>query len=97
MIISFWDQGTEDIFNGKQSKQALKKCPQTVLKRAIKKLDQIDSAVSLDDLRSPPGNKLEQLQGNRKHEYSIRINDQYRISFQWLGQDAKNVKIEDYH
>ena len=97
MIISFRDQGTEDIFQGKSTKQARKKCPQTLIKKAVRKLDMIDSASTLNDLRVPPGNQLEKLQGNRTERYSIRINDQYRICFRWLGEDAEDVEIIDYH
>jgi len=97
MILSFRDQGTEDIFQGKLTKFARKKCPQNLVKKAARKLDLIDSAAALDDLRVPPGNKLEKLRGDRAEQYSIRINDQYRICFRWLGEDAEDVEIVDYH
>jgi proteic killer suppression protein len=63
----------------------------------IRKLDQLDSVVSLDDLRIPPGNKLEALRGDRKGQYSIRINDQYRICFVWTESGPSQVEIVDYH
>lgn len=97
MIHSFRNQGTEDIFNGKASKTARATCPQTLWKRAVRKLDQIDSATSVDDLKVPPGNGLELLKGDRAGQYSIRINDQYRICFGWVEQGATEVEIVDYH
>jgi len=63
----------------------------------MRKLDQLDAAASLNDLRVPPGNRLEALSGNRKGQHSIRINDQYRVCFVWKGDGAKDVEIADYH
>ena len=97
MIISFKDQASEDIFNGVNSKAARKACPQTLWQVAARKLDQLDSVQSLDELRVPPGNRLENLSGNRETEYSIRINEQYRICFMWSQSDPCNVEITDYH
>jgi toxin HigB-1 len=97
MIRSFKDQGTEDIFDGKNSKDARKLCPRDVLRVAIRKLEQIDSAPVIDDLKVPPGNKLEQLSGDRAGQYSIRINDQYRVCFVWQDGNAEQVEIVDYH
>jgi toxin HigB-1 len=97
MIQSFASIGTEDIFNGIDSKSARKTCPQSLWKVAFRKLDQIDSVVSLDELRIPPGNQLEALKGDRKGQYSIRINDQYRICFEWIDSEPTNVEIVDYH
>lgn len=97
MIHSFRNQGTEDVFNGKRSKVARTACPQELWNRASRKLDQLDAAVSLDDLRVPPGNRLETLKGDRAGQYSIRINDQYRICFGWTEQGATEVEIVDYH
>jgi toxin HigB-1 len=74
MILSFKDIGTEDIFNGENTKSARKTCPQTLYSVAFRKLDQIDSAVELNELRIPPGNRLEALEGDRQGQYSIRIN-----------------------
>jgi len=62
-----------------------------------RKLTMLDSAQTIDDLRIPPGNRLERLHGNRQGQYSIRINDQYRICFEWRGNDACGVEITDYH
>lgn len=97
MIQSFKNKGTEDIFNGKNSKDARKTCPRSVWKIATRKLDQIDSVVALEELRIPPGNMLEALKGDRKGEYSIRINDQFRICFKWSEIGPKSVEITDYH
>jgi toxin HigB-1 len=97
MIQSFKDSGAEDIFNGKNTRFARKTCPMTLWKIAIRKLDQLDSAIALDDLSSPSGNHLEYLSGNRKGQYCIRINQQYRICFTWTDRGPDDVEIVDYH
>ena len=97
MIGSFKNAGTEDIFDGNDSKSARKICPQSLWRRASRKLDQLDSVVSLDELRVPPGNKLEALKGDRDEQFSIRINDQYRICFTWTAKGPDDVEIVDYH
>ena len=97
MIKTFRNTGTEDIFNGKNSKEARKVCPQSLWKIASRKLDQIDSANKRDDLKIPPGNMLEALKGDRQGEYSIRINNQYRICFIWSEHGPDQVEIIDYH
>jgi proteic killer suppression protein len=97
MITSFKDNTTEDIFNGKNTKDARKICPRDVWKIAIRKLDQLDSVIKLDELKIPPGNMLEALKGNRNGEYSIRINNQYRICFKWSESGPDLVEITDYH
>ena len=97
MIASFKNQATEDIFNGKKTKLALKTLPQYLWKVAMRKLDQIDSVIILDELKVPPGNHLEKLLGNRAGQYSIRINNQYRICFIWSESGANNIEITDYH
>lgn len=96
MIESFGNSGSEDIFNGLDTKAARRTCPQTLWKVAARKLDQLDSAVTLEDLRLPPGNRLEALEGDRAGQYSIRINDQYRICFTW-NDTPSDVFIVDYH
>lgn len=96
MIQSFSNSGSEDIFNGQPTKAARKTCPQTLWKIAARKLDQLDSALTLEDLRVPPGNRLEALEGDRLGQYSIRINDQYRICFYWNDAPSE-VVIVDYH
>jgi proteic killer suppression protein len=97
MIVSFKDRGTADIFDGEDSKDARKVCPVNLWFVVRRKLDQLNAAVSLNDLRVPPGNRLEALQGDREGQHSIRINDQYRICFVWLEQGASSVEIVDYH
>ena len=97
MIRSFKNQGTEDIFDGKNSKAARNLCPRDIWKNTARKLEQIDSARDLDDLQVPPGNRLEALSGSRDGQHGIRINDQYRICFEWNTGNADNVEIIDYH
>ena len=97
MIQSFKNQATEDIFNGKRTKVARKLCPESLWKVAARKLDQLDSVQSLEELRLPPGNRMEALRGERKGQYSIRINAQYRICFTWHADGPHNVEIVDYH
>jgi len=92
LIESFRDDDTADLFESRKSRRW--KSMEAV---ALRKLDQLDAAVSLNDLRVPPGNRLEALSGDRKGQYSIRINDQYRVCFVWKGDGAKNVEIADYH
>ena len=93
MIKNFKCKETEKIFNGKFSK----KLPQEIQRRALIKLHSIDVAEDVKDLLIPPSNKLEQLSGDRKEQYSIRINDQYRICFIWHDNNALDVEIVDYH
>jgi proteic killer suppression protein len=97
MIRSFRNAGTEDIFNGDNTRAARQVCPESLWKVAFRKLDQLDSVGSLAELAVPPGNQLEALTGDRKGQFSIRINRQYRICFVWteFGPDA--VEIVDYH
>ena len=97
MIKSFKNTATEDIFDGINSKAARKACPQQLWTIAARRLDHLDSAESLDDLRIPPGNRLEALKGGRAGQYSIRINEQYRICFVWAESGAEGVEIVDYH
>ena len=89
MIQSFKDAGTEDIFNGKNTKDARKLLPSSLWKIATRKLDQLDSVTTLQDLRIPPG--------NRKGQHSIHINDQYRICFKWTDLGPEAAEIVDYH
>ena len=97
MIHSFKDSGTEDVFNGETTRAARKTCPQTIWKVAGRKLDQLDSVESLDELRIPPANRLQALKGERLGQHSIRINDKYRICFVWNENAAEDVEIVDYH
>ncbi|MDP2643413.1 MAG: type II toxin-antitoxin system RelE/ParE family toxin [Desulfobacterales bacterium] len=93
MIKSFRDKETEKIFNRLLSS----KLPQNIQPIARKRLLVLDASPELNDLRIPPGNRLEALKGKRKGQYSIRINDQWRICFKWSDGDAYNVEITDYH
>ena len=97
MIVSFKDEGTEDVFDGRDSKRGRKTCPQSIWRVARRKLDQINQATSLDDLRAPPANRLEALRGIREGQHSIRINAQYRVCFTWTEDGAEEVEIVDYH
>ena len=97
MIEPFKNIGTKDIFNGKSTKEARKTCPRALWKIASRKLDQLDSIKDLAELHIPPGNKLESLSENRKGECSIRINEQYRICFEWSDGNPRQVEITDYH
>jgi proteic killer suppression protein len=97
VIFSFKDEGTEDVFDGRDTKKARKACPQNLWRIARRKLDQINQAALLDDLRVPPGNRLEELKGDREGQHSIRINDQYRVCFTWAEGGTEEVEIVDYH
>jgi len=97
VIQSFKNTGTEDIFNGENTKEARRVCPNSIWKTAARKLDQVDSVSALDELWIPPNNKLEPLSGDRKGRYSIRINDQHRICFVWTELGPDQVEIVDYH
>lgn len=97
MIQSFKNQATEDLFNGKATKAALKIIPRNLWTTVSRKLDRIDSVVSLDELRVPPGNHLEALKKERQGQHSIRINDQYRVCFEWTQSGPKDVEVTDYH
>jgi len=97
MIRSFKNQGTEDLFNGKNTKAARKLCPKSLWKIAARKIDQIDSVTSLDHLRVPPGNNFEVLKGDRLGQYSVRINNRYRICFKWIDGSPESVEVVDYH
>ena len=97
MIQSFKGSGTEDIFNGINSKESRRTCPASLWKIVARKLDQLDSVNMLNGLRIPPGNQLEALSGDRNGQYSIRINDQYRICFIWTETGPDQVEIVDYH
>ncbi len=97
MILNFKHQAAKDIFNGDDTRYARKACPPNLWKIARRKLDQLDFAASLNDLRSPPKNHLEALKGDRQGQHSIRINQQYRICFVWSNNGVEDVEITDYH
>jgi proteic killer suppression protein len=93
MIRSFRDKETERLFR----RQPVKKLPQSLQRAALRKLLLLDAAETLDDLRAPPGNRLEKLTGDRAGEYSIRVNNQWRVCFRWSEGNADDVEIVDYH
>ena len=92
MILSFKDRETKTLYETGKSR-----IYGTMSRTAIRKIIQIDEAIALSDLVVPPGNRLEALRGNRHGQYSIRINEQWRICFRWSGTDAADVEICDYH
>jgi toxin HigB-1 len=96
MIQNFRDRATEDIYNGVDSKAA-RSIPPLIWNVAARKLDMMNAARSLQDLKVPPGNRLELLKGNWKGWHSIRVNEQFRIVFRWIDGNAKDVSIVDYH
>lgn len=93
MIKSFSDKSTEDLFN----RVPVRRIPTSIQKSAYRKLLILDGAESIEDLKVPPGNRLEKLSGSFSGKYSIRINDQWRIVFAWIENNAYNVQIIDYH
>jgi len=93
MIRTFKCKETEKIFNRRRSR----KFPPTIQQVALRKLRMIDRSITLNDLLIPPANQLEKLKGNRAGQHSIRINNQWRICFEWNTGDANNVEIVDYH
>jgi len=93
MIRSFRDELTEELFD----RHFVKRLPHDVQRAALRKLVMLNAAESLDDLRVPPGNRLEKLTEDRAGEYSIRVNKQWRICFEWSDGDAYEVEITDYH
>jgi toxin HigB-1 len=97
MIQSFKTADTEAIFNGENTKEARKTLPQILWRMAARKLDQLDSVTQLRELSIPPGNQLEPLSGDRQEQYSIRINQQFRICFYWTITGPSQVEIVDYH
>lgn len=93
MIRSFACKETEALF----CRNRVKKIPINIQSVALRKLRMLDAAINLDDLKIPPGNRLEQLKGDRKGQYSIRINDQWRVCFNFWNSNALEVEITDYH
>lgn len=96
-IRSFKDRVSKEICDGARTKQSLKRLPPELHLKAQIKLARLAAAVSLNDLSDLRGNRLESLKGDRAGQYSIRINDQYRICFRWVDTDAFDVEIADYH
>jgi len=93
MIRSFKCKSTQELWETGKSKRI----PSSLKKGALRKLVLIDDAAEYKDLMAPPGNRLEELKGDRKDQFSIRINDQWRICFKWINGDAHEVEIIDYH
>jgi proteic killer suppression protein len=93
VIKTFKDAETEKIYQRERSR----KLPSDIQQAALRKLRMINNAINLNDLRVPPANRLEKLGGDRAGQHSTRINDQWRICFEWRGSDALNVEITDYH
>jgi toxin HigB-1 len=97
VIKSFFNQGTEDIFDRRGSMEARRSCPKTIWRVAQRKLDQLNAVVSLGSLRLPPGNRLEALKQDRHGQHCILINDQFLICFVWTEEGPEQVEITDYH
>lgn len=93
VIRSFGDKDTEAVWN----RRFVKRFGADVVKMAHRKMLIIDAASNLNDLRAPPGNRIENLSGDRKDQHSIRVNDQWRLCFEWAGNDAERVELTDYH
>lgn len=96
MILLFGDKLTEALYHDTTNKD-LRRLPPEIAKRALNKLDMINAAQDVLDLRSPPGNRLEALQGDLTGLFSIRVNDQWRIVFRWQDGNAYEVRLADYH
>jgi len=96
MIVSFGNEATADLFHGRNTSR-IRRLPHNIQRRAINKLDVLNAASQLIDLRSPSGNRLEALQGDWQGFHSIRVNNQWRIVFQWQNGEAHRVELIDYH
>ncbi len=97
MIRTFTSAGTEDIFDGVASQAARRCCPRSIWPVVRRKLDQINRVREINELKVPPGNRLERLKGDRENQYSIRINQKYRICFTCEEDHAYEIEITDYH
>jgi len=93
VIKSFKCKETRQIFNGLESKRF----PTDIQNRTLDRLEMLKNAKTINDLRTPPSNHLEKLSGDRKGQWSIRVNNQYRICFEWVDNNAENVELTDYH
>jgi proteic killer suppression protein len=96
LIASFADKATKGLFHGERGK-AIRRIPSDIRGIANRKLDMLNAAADVNDLRVPPGNRLEALRGPLRGKHSIRINDQWRVIFRWENGDAYDVEIDDYH
>lgn len=92
MLVSFADRDTADLYTTLHSRRW-----KAIERIALRKLFQLDTAIDLTDLRTPPSNRLEPLSGDRAGQHSIRVNEQWRVCFRWLNGDAYDVEIVDYH
>lgn len=96
MIISFDDRATEGLYHNRPTSRA-RRFPRDIVDSALVKLDMLNGALAVQDLSSPPGNRLEALKGDLKGLHSIRVNDQWRLVFRWEGNNAHDVRLTDYH
>jgi toxin HigB-1 len=96
MIVSFGDDTTANLYHGRTTHR-IRRFPSTIIKPALRKLDMLNTADRVNDLRVPPGNRLEALKGDFEGYHSIRVNDQWRIIFQWKDNNAYRVSITNYH
>jgi proteic killer suppression protein len=96
MIVSFWDRATEDVYHNRPTRRARRFSPDLV-DLALVKMDLLNGAAAMRDLRSPPGNHLEALRGDLKGYHSIRVNEQWRLVFRWEDGNARKVWLTDYH
>lgn len=96
MIVSFEDRATADLYHGRETKR-VRSFPANIRRAALQKLDTLNAAHRLEDLRMLPGNRLEAMRGDLKGYFSIRVNDQWRIVFRWVDGQAASVSLMDYH
>jgi proteic killer suppression protein len=96
MIISFRDDATTALYDGNDVRH-IRRFPPGIINVAVRKLDMLNAAYRLNDLREPPGNRLELLKGDLAGYYSIRVNDQWRIIFRWVDNNAHDASLTDYH
>ena len=96
MIVSFGDRATEDLYHNRPTSRA-RRFPHDVIASTLVKLDMLNAASTVLDLRSPPGNRLEALKGDVEGFHSIRVNDQWRVVFRWESNNAHDVRLMDYH
>ena len=96
MIVSFGDRATEDLYHGRNTAR-IKRFPRDIVDAAQLKMDILDAAATLLDLRSPPGNHLEALKGDLSGFHSIRVNGRWRLVFRWSGHEVRNLRLMDYH
>lgn len=96
MIVSFGDKATEDVYHGRGTSRA-RRFPAAILDVSLVKLDLLNGAATLQDLKAPPGNRLEPLRGDLEGFHSIRVNEQWRLVFKWTDGNAHSVRLIDYH